>query len=166
MEDRVISVYTFTKSYAMTGWRVGYLHASENLIAQIKKVHIPFAICVPVVSQYAAIAALKGSQNCISNFKNEYQNARNLMCERLDRLDEYFQYVKPAGSYLMFPKVLDNRADNSFEFSKLLLKEAKVSTTPGIAFGPNGENHVRLSFCVPDDMINKAFDRIERFYKK
>jgi len=165
MEDRVISVYTFTKSYAMTGWRVGYLHASKNLIAQIKKVHIPFAICVPVVSQYAAIAALKGSQNCITNFRNEYQNARNLMCERLDCLDEHFQYVKPAGSYLMFPKVLDNRADNSFEFSKLLLKEAKVSTTPGIAFGPNGENHVRLSFCVPDDMINKAFDRIERFYK-
>ena len=165
MEDRVISVYTFTKSYAMTGWRIGYLHASEKLIAQIKKVHIPFAICVPVVSQYAAIAALKGSQNCITNFRNEYQNARNLMCERLDRLDEHFQYVKPVGSYLMFPKLLNDRANNSFEFSKLLLKEAKVSTTPGIAFGPNGENHIRLSFCVPDDMINTAFDRIELFFK-
>jgi len=165
MEDRVISVYTFTKSYAMTGWRIGYLHANEKLIAQIKKVHIPFAICVPVVSQYAAIEALKGSQDCIINFRNEYQNARNLMCERLDRLDEHFQYIKPAGSYLMFPKLLNNRAKDSFEFSKLLLKKAKVSTTPGIAFGPNGENHIRLSFCVPDDMINKAFDRIELFFK-
>ena len=166
MEDHVISVYTFTKSYAMTGWRIGYLHASEKLIAQIKKVHIPFAICVPVVSQYAAIAALKGSQVCIKNFRNEYQNARNLMCERLDRLDEYFQYVKPSGSYLMFPKVLNDIAEDSVEFSQQLLKEAKVSTTPGIAFGPNGENHIRLSFCVPDEMINKAFDRIELFFKK
>jgi len=165
MEDRVISVYTFTKSYAMTGWRIGYLHASETLIAGIKKAHIPFAICVPVVSQYAAVAALKGSQECITNFKNEYRNARNLMCERLDRLDEHFQYVKPVGSYLMFPKLLNGKAENSFEFSKLLLKEAKVSTTPGIAFGPNGENHIRLSFCVPDEMINKAFDRIELFFK-
>ena len=164
MENRVISVYAFTKSYAMTGWRIGYLHASEELIAQIKKVHIPFAICVPVVSQFVAIAALEGSQECIKDFRNDYLRARNLMCERLDRLDFFFQYIKPSGSYLMFPKVLGNRAENSFEFSKLLLKEAKVSTTPGIAFGPNGENHIRLSFCVPDEMINKAFDRLEHFF--
>ena len=148
----------------MTGWRIGYLHASENLIAQIKKVHIPISICAPVVSQYAAIAALKGSQECIKEFRNDYLRARNLMCERLDRLDSFFQYVKPGGSYLMFPEILNERAKDSFTFSKTLLREAKVSTTPGVAFGPNGENHIRLSFCVPDDMINKAFDRIEHFF--
>ena len=166
MEDRTVSVFTFTKSYAMTGWRIGYMHANEELITQIKKAHIPYVISAPTVSQYAAIAALKGSQDCIIDFRNEYLKTRNLMCERLNQLDEHFQYVKPAGSYLMFPKVLNNIAKDSFAFSKKLLKEAKVSTTPGIAFGPNGENHIRLSFCVPEDMINKAFDRIELFIKK
>jgi len=67
MKNNVISNYTFTKTYAMTGWRIGYLHASEQNIAQIKKAHIPFAICAPVASQYAAIAALKGSQECVEN---------------------------------------------------------------------------------------------------
>jgi len=65
MKKNAVSVFTFTKSYAMTGWRVGYLHADEELISQIKKAHIPFVICAPVVSQYAAIGALKGSQDCI-----------------------------------------------------------------------------------------------------
>ena len=81
-----------------------------------------------------------------------------------DSTISFIQYVKPSGSYLMFPKVLNGKAKDSFAFSKILLQEAKVSTTPGVAFGPNGENHIRLSFCVPDDMINKAFDRLEHFF--
>ena len=166
LKNNVITNYTFTKTYAMTGWRIGYLHASEKNIAQIKKAHIPLAICAPVASQYAAIAALKGSQDCVEHFRLEYLKSRDLMCERLDRLSSVFQYVKPEGSYLMFPKILDNKGLNSFEFSKRLLSEAKVSTTPGIAFGTTGENHIRLSFCVPTDMINVAFDRIENFFKK
>ncbi|MEA3452015.1 MAG: aminotransferase class I/II-fold pyridoxal phosphate-dependent enzyme, partial [Bacteroidota bacterium] len=165
MKDNVITNYTFTKSYAMTGWRIGYLHASEKNIAQIKKAHIPLAICAPVASQYAAIAALKGSQDIIKEFRLSYIKSRDLMCERLDRLDNYFQYIKPEGAYLMFPKILGKQEENSLEFSKKLLAEAKVSTTPGVAFGPTGEGHVRLSFCVPEEMINKAFDRIEKFFK-
>ncbi len=165
MKKNVISTFTFTKSYAMTGWRIGYLHADEELIPQIKKAHIPFAICAPVVSQYAAIAALKGSQNCIKEFKNHYLNTRNLMCERLDNLGSVFDYVKPDGSYLMFPKILLKEGKDSISFCKNLLKEAKVSTTPGIAFGPTGESHLRLSFCVPEETINKAFDRMENYFK-
>ena len=165
MKKNVISTFTFTKSYAMTGWRIGYLHADEELIPQIKKAHIPFAICAPVVSQYAAIAALKGSQNCIKDFKEHYLNTRNLMCERLDNLGSVFDYVKPDGSYLMFPKILLKEGKDSISFCKNLLKEAKVSTTPGIAFGPTGESHLRLSFCVPEEMINKAFDRMENYFK-
>ena len=164
MRKNVITNYTFTKTYAMTGWRIGYLYADEEILAQVKKAHIPFAICAPVVSQYAAIAALKGSQDCVKEFGQHYLKARNLMCERLDKLNSVFQYVKPDGSYLMFPKILTENGGDSFAFSKDLLEKVKVSTTPGIAFGPTGEKHIRLSFCVPEEMINKAFDRMERYF--
>lgn len=164
MKDHVITNFTLTKTYAMTGWRIGYLHASGEMIAQIKKVHIPFAICAPVVSQYAAIAALKGPQDCVEDFRQHYLKARNLMCERLSRLNSVFEYNKPGGSYLMFPKLLNYQAKDSLEFSKDLLDKAKVSTTPGIAFGGSGEGHIRLSFCVSEDMINKAFDRMGKYF--
>jgi aminotransferase len=166
LKKNVITNYTFTKTYAMTGWRIGYIHADEEMITQIKKAHIPLAICAPVASQYAAIAALKGSQECVEVFKSHYLKARNLMCERLDMLDSVFEYIKPEGSYLMFPKIIGNQGNDSFAFSKNLLAEARVSTTPGIAFGPTGENHIRLSFCVPEEMINKAFDRMENYFRK
>ena len=88
------------------------------------------------------------------------------MCERLDRLSTAFAYQKPGGSYLMFPKILLEQGKDSIAFCQKLLKEAKVSTTPGSAFGPTGESHLRLSFCVSEDEINKAFDRIETFIKQ
>jgi aminotransferase len=165
LRKNVITNYTFTKTYAMTGWRIGYLHADEEMIAQIKKAHIPFAICAPVASQYAAIAALQGSQDCIKDYRMHYLNARNLMCERLDSLDSIFQYVKPDGSYLMFPKVLGEAGKDSLAFSKKILNDIQVSTTPGIEFGPTGEGHIRLSFCVPEEMINTAFDRMEDYFR-
>ena len=165
LKKNIITAYTFTKTYAMTGWRIGYLVADEENLLQIKKAHIPFAICAPVVSQYAALAALKGSQDSVKEFRLEYLNARNLMCERLDRLNSVFKYVKPGGSYLMFPKILSDSKIDSMEFCKKLLAEAKVSTTPGIDFGPTGEGHIRFSFCVPEEMINKAFDRMEKYFK-
>jgi len=165
LKKNVVSCFTFTKSYAMTGWRIGYLHADETLIPQISKAHIPFAICATVVSQYAALAALQGSQDCIVKFRKHYLSARDVMCKRLDALDSVFEYQKPRGSYLMFPKILLKEGKDSTMFCKKLLKEAKVSTTPGIAFGPTGENHLRLSFCVPEEMINKAFDRMHIYFR-
>ena len=164
MKKNVVSCFTFTKTYAMTGWRVGYLHADELLIPQITKAHIPLAICAPVVSQYAALAALKGSQDCVAKFRAHYLSARNLMCERLKKLASVFEYQKPGGSYLMFPKILLKEGADSMTFCKKLLREAKVSTTPGIAFGPTGEAHLRLSFCVSKEEINKAFDRMENYF--
>jgi aminotransferase len=92
MSRNVISCYTFTKTYAMTGWRIGYLHADEEVIPQINKAHIPLAICAPVVSQYAALAALKGPQDCVAEFREHYLSARNVMCERLDRLSSVLAY--------------------------------------------------------------------------
>ncbi|MCK4835123.1 MAG: aminotransferase class I/II-fold pyridoxal phosphate-dependent enzyme, partial [Candidatus Aminicenantes bacterium] len=166
MKERVVSSFTFTKTYAMTGWRIGYIHSSKELIPQIKKGHIPFAICAPVVSQYAALEAIKSSQGCVENFCKHYKNVRDLMCRRLDHLSHVFEYQKPRGSYLMFPKILLDEGKDSSAFCKKLLKEAKVSTTPGIAFGPTGEGHLRLSFCVSEEMINKAFDRMDVYFTK
>jgi len=164
MKRNTVSCFTFTKSYAMTGWRIGYLHTDETLIPQITKAHIPFAICATVVSQYAALAALQGSQDCIVKFREHYLSTRDVMCKRLDALDSVFEYQKPRGSYLMFPKILIKDGKDSTAFCKKLLNEAKVSTTPGIAFGPTGEGHLRLSFCVPEEMINKAFDRMDMYF--
>ena len=164
MRKHVVSCFTFTKTYAMTGWRVGYLHADEELIPQITKAHIPFAICAPVVSQYAALAALQGPQDCVAQFKQHYLATRDLMCARLDTMDSVFEYQRPHGSYLMFPRILLEEGKDSATFCKRLLKQARVSATPGIAFGPTGEAHLRLSFCVPEEEINKAFDRMEAFF--
>lgn len=165
LENHVVSTYTFTKTYAMTGWRIGYLHAQKEMIQQIAKAHIPLAICAPVISQYAALAAMKGPQDCVHEFKEHYLMMRNVMCERLDRMNDVFDYQKPHGSYLMFPRILLNEGHDSLSFCKKLLQEAKVSTTPGIAFGPSGESHLRLSFCVPEETIHKAFDRMEKYFK-
>ncbi len=165
MSKNVVSTYTFTKTYAMTGWRIGYLHADEEILPSITKAHIPLSICAPVVSQYAALAALRGPQNCVTEFKNHYLSARDLLCERLDGLDSVFQYVKPNGSYLMFPRIIIEEGRDSASFCKKLLRQAKVSTTPGIAFGPTGESHLRVSFCVPKEEINKGFDRMEDYFR-
>jgi len=165
MMDYTVSCFTFTKTYAMTGWRIGYLHADESLIPQITKAHIPFAICAPVASQHAALAALQGPQDCVEMFKAHYLATRDLMCRRLDRFSSIFAYHKPGGSYLMFPRILSEKGrTDSTTFCQRLLREARVSTTPGIAFGPTGEGHLRLSFCVPEEMINKAFDRMETYF--
>jgi aminotransferase len=164
LRDHVISCFTFTKNYAMTGWRIGYVHASEKWIPHIGKAHICFSICAPVASQYAALAALQGSQDCIEEYRVKYQAMRNVMCERLDRLSSVFAYQKPVGSYLMFPKILLNDGQNSQAFCKKLLLEAKVSATPGRDFGPTGEGHLRLSFCVPEEAIHLAFDRMEAYF--
>ncbi|MBN1274144.1 MAG: pyridoxal phosphate-dependent aminotransferase [Candidatus Aminicenantes bacterium] len=162
MRERTISCYTFTKTYAMTGWRIGYLHAVNDWISQITKTHIPFCICAPVVSQYAALAALRGPQDCVADFRRHYQTTRDLMCSRLDRLPGIFSYQKPKGSYLMFPRIEISEGQDSMSFAKRLLQQARVSTTPGIAF--KGEGHIRMSFCVPEETIHKAFDRMEEYF--
>jgi len=167
MKSHVISCYTFTKTYAMTGWRIGYLHADEALVPEIRKAHIPLVICAPVVSQYAALGALQEPQDCVEQFRAKYLAARNLMCDRLDSLSSFFDYKTPSGSYLMFPQILVTEGKkDSLSFCRKLLKKAKVSTTPGIAFGPTGEGHLRMSFCVPQDTINKAFDRMEQYFSQ
>ena len=162
--DHVITCFTFTKTYAMTGWRVGYLHAAPQLTGQIAKAHLPLSICAPTVSQVAALAALEGPQDVVEAFRSHYEQARDAMCARLDRLPDLFSYVRPTGSYLMFPRILHPDGADSRRFCIDLLHRARVSSTPGVAFGPTGESHLRLSFCVPEETIHLAFDRIEALY--
>ncbi len=164
VKDRVIENFTFTKTYAMTGWRIGYNVASLEIMEHMMKTHTPMTICAPVVSQYAALAALKGPQDCVKEFHRHYLENRNLMCERLDKLGDVFSYQKPMGSYNMFPKIIAKGGENSVEFCMKLLKEAKVATTPGAPFGPTGEGHLRMSFCASKETIIEAFDRLDRYF--
>jgi aminotransferase len=165
LKKRTISCFTFTKTYVMTGWRVGYVAASGEMISQVRKAHIPLAICAPVVSQYAALAALTGPQDCIVEFREKYKGLRDLMCRRLDGLNKVFSYQKPMGAYNMFPKLLVEEGKDSLAFCKDLLFSARVSVVPGVAFGPTAEGHVRMSFCTNSDDINKAFDRMGDYFK-
>ncbi len=164
MKDIVVENFTFTKTYAMTGWRIGYNVASPEIMKHIMKTHTPMTICAPVVSQYAALEALKGPQDCVKEFYQHYLDWRNLMCERLDRLSHVFSYQKPLGSYNMFPKIVAKGKENSAEFCIDLLKGAKVATTPGAPFGPTGEGHLRMSFCSSKKVITEAFDRMDKYF--
>lgn len=159
--DNVISVFTVTKTYAMTGWRIGYVHARSDLVFEMNKAHNCMAICAPVVSQYASLASIIGPQDCIEDFRLKYLRNRDRVCERLDALSEYFSYQRPTGSYCMFPRILHPDGKNSLEFCKRMLTEARVSTTPGVGFGTGGEEHMRITFCCAYEDIDLAFDRIE-----
>lgn len=164
VRDRLVACFSFSKKYAMTGLRVGYVFAPEKILNEILKVHDESTICAPTPSQYAAFFALTAPQDFVEKFKEEFTKRRNLICERLDKLSDLFEYQKPMGAYYIFPKV--KLAMKSLEFSKKLLYEAGVITIPGSAFGPSGEGHIRLSFTGEEKEINKAFDRIENYWKK
>lgn len=163
VRDRLIACFSFSKKYAMTGFRVGYVVAPENIMNEILKVHDESTICAPTISQYVALFALTSPQDFVEKFKEEFTKRRGLICQRLDRLPKLFQYQKPMGAYYVFPKI--KLKMKSLEFSKKLLYEAGVITIPGIAFGSSGEGHIRLSFAGEEKEINEAFDRIEKYWR-
>jgi aminotransferase len=162
LAERVIATFSFSKKYAMTGWRVGYVYAAEGILDQIMKIHDAVAICAPSLSQYAALAALQGPQECVAEIGAALQRRRDLACDRLDRLAEFFEYVKPQGAYYLMARYKMPHVD-SMTFALRLLHEARVITIPGAAFGPTGENHIRISFGGTESEINEAFDRIAKW---
>ncbi len=99
----------------------------------------------------------------LREFQTMLDRRRNLICERLDEVPHIFSYVRPEGAYYVFPKIRIEH-QNSVQFALDLLKDARVCVSPGAAFGPMGEGHVRMAFCGPEDEIDKAFDRIERHF--
>ncbi len=165
LKNLLITCCTFSKEYAMTGFRVGYMFGPEEVIFQALKVHDANTISAPTISQYAAIAALKGSQSQVQEFVKKFAARRDLICNRLDKLSSSFSYVKPTGAYYVFPKFKLVSIKTSNELVLKLLYEAKVATVPGSAFGPGGEGHIRLSYGGNTSEINEAFDRIEEWLK-
>lgn len=162
--ERIVYCFTFSKFCAMSGWRVGYMILPERIKKQVIKVHDATLICAPRISQLGGLAALRGDRAPVEEFKSILAARRRLICERLDRVGHVFEYVKPQGAYYVFPKIIIGHRD-SLEFSLRLLNEAKVTVTPGAAFGQRGEHHVRMAFCVAEDVINTAFDRIEAHFQ-
>lgn len=165
LRDNIAYLFTFSKTYAMSGWRLGYMILPEILKKHVLKVHDATIICTPRISQVAGTAALHGEKNHLNEFETILAKRRRLICERLDAVSHAFDYVKPEGTYYVFPRILAPHS-NSMEFSLNLLDQAKVTVTPGSAFGPSGEHHVRMAFCVEEDTINEAFDRIERHFPR
>ena len=159
---RVIRCCSLSKKYGMMGWRIGFLHTNKKLLMHILKIHDANIVCAPHISQEAAIAALTGPQGVVNNHRKWLKRNRDIICKRLDNLPDLFSYVKPFGTYYVFPRY--NLPISSIEFAKKLLYEAAVVTVPGIGFGPEGEYHLRLSFGSPEDAINKSFDRIELWW--
>lgn len=174
LRKRVIRIFSFSKSHSMTGWRVGFLHSDASVVKEILKIHDSLVTCAPVISQYAAIGALDAPEEVVKKYKQEYLKRRQLICERLDNLKEIFSYQKPNSSYFVFPRLhqdLNGQTNHhqnidSWKFAIKLLEKTKVTVVPGLAFGPNGEGHVRMSFGRTEDDINEAFDRMEKYFKK
>jgi aminotransferase len=160
---RVVRVCSFSKAYGMTGWRVGFLHASAERAREILKVHDALVTCAPVVSQYAALAALELAEPAIAEFRAEFRRRRDHVIDRLDALPHVFDYQKPNSSYFVFPRVKDTvpLARDSRRLAADLLERARVAVVPGVAFGPTGEAHLRLCYARPAEDIDTAFDRLE-----
>jgi aminotransferase len=164
--DRVVSIWSFSKAYAMTGWRVGFLAAPRERVARILKVHDALVTCAPVVSQHAAVAALQLGAPFIEQFRREFRDRRDRIIERLDRLPHIFDYQRPNASYFVFPRVKDTvpSARDSRRLATDLLERAHVAVVPGIAFGPTGEAHLRLCYARTPEEIDAACDRLEAYF--
>lgn len=164
LKENRISCFSFSKEYAITGFRVGYVYAEEGFINQMLKVHDAVAVCASSVSQYGAMSALTGSQECVNEFASNFAKRRDLICSWFDKMPDLFSYQKPQGAYYIFPKVIP--PIDSFEFCIKLLKEAKVILIPGEAFGPTGTGHVRFSYACSEEDIERGMRRIAEWWEK
>jgi aminotransferase len=164
--DRVVRLCSFSKAYGMTGWRVGFLHAARQRADAILKVHDALVTCAPVVSQYAAIAALQFGRPFIEEFREEFRRRRARIIEHLDALPEVFDYQKPNASYFAFPRVKDTvpLARDSRALANDLLERARVALVPGVAFGPTGEAHLRFCYARELADIDRAFERLADYF--
>lgn len=164
LSKQVIACASFSKEFAMTGWRVGWILAEEGITNQMLKVQDSLVICAPTISQVASLIALEESYEPTLEMVREMGRRREITCKRLDRLSDLFSYRKPQGAYYVFPRIIPERFQNSVDFCIRLLKESGVVVVPGSAFGPTGEAHVRMSYCFTREEINEAFDRIEKWW--
>lgn len=163
MRERTIYLNGFSKSLAMTGWRLGYAAAPKNISDLMLKIHQYTALCAPSIAQYAVLEAIENSQGDIDRMKSEYLNRRNYIVNRF--IEMGYPCQMPQGAFYVFPDISSSGL-HSKDFALKLLKSERVAVVPGSAFGSTAENHIRCSFATSIEHIKEAMRRIERFSKK
>jgi aminotransferase len=161
MRDRTVLLGGFSKSYAMTGWRIGYVAAPAEIMAGIAKVHQYGIMCAPTPAQFAAIEALRSGEPHVAAMHAEYDRRRRYMTDRFNEIG--LRCFEPMGAFYCFPRVTDATGLDEGAFAEQLLEEERVGVVPGTAFGPSGAGHVRVCYATAFEHIVEAMDRIERF---
>jgi aspartate/methionine/tyrosine aminotransferase len=164
MKERTISIFGFSKSYAMTGWRLAYLAAPANLIKEITKLLQNTSVCANSVAQRAGLAAIRGSQDCVNEMFVAYNERRNVLTKGLNEIKSLSCYA-PEGTFYAFVNI-KGTGMTSEELSMYLLEECKVVTVPGTAFGTQGEGYIRLSFATSLEDIKEGIERIKKGIEK
>lgn len=163
MHERTLVVNSFSKTYAMTGLRVGFVYGPKELISPIWLAHQYITACVDNLAQYIALASLKGRQDFVKQMVQEFDRRRHLIYKRLNEI-EGFSCILPRGAFYVFPKI-KNFGISSEEFTEFLIKSAHVATVPGSAFGTYGKDYIRISYSAAYEQLEKALDRIEKAVK-
>lgn len=163
MRERTIYINGFSKAFAMTGWRLGYVCAPPEIIKPMLKVHQYAIMCSPTTSQYAAIEALKNCDTAVSEMKAEYDMRRRLMVSGFREMG--FDCFEPLGAFYVFPDIRKTGL-SSDSFCEALLHDQRVAVVAGNAFGESGEGFIRCSYAYSVKSIGKALDRIKKFAEK
>ena len=162
MRERTILVSGFSKAYAMTGWRLGYVCAPKEITEQMLKLHQYAIMCAPTMSQYAAIVAMRDCDNEVDAMREEYDSRRRMVVSRLNKMG--LDCFDPLGAFYVFPSI-KRTGMSSEEFCEKLLYSKKVAVVPGNAFGDSGEGHVRMCYAYSVEHLTEALDKIEEFVK-
>ena len=160
MRERTVVINGFSKSHAMTGWRLGYACGPEIILKQMLKIHQFAIMCAPTTSQYAAIEAISNGDEAVAKMRAEYDSRRNFMLTRLRGMG--LQCFEPFGAFYIFPNIA-KFGMTSDEFATRFLKEEKVAVVPGTAFGTSGEGFLRMSYASSFKNLKTAMDRLEHF---
>lgn len=163
MKERTIVINGFSKSYAMTGWRLGYACGPQVILKQILKIHQFAIMCAPTTSQYAAIEALRHGDDDVEKMRDEYDRRRRFLLNAFEEMG--IECFEPYGAFYMFPSI-KKFGMSSDEFATRLLKEEKIAVVPGTAFGDCGEGFLRISYAYSIDDLKAALERIGRFIEK
>lgn len=164
MKARTITINSFSKSYAMTGWRVGYVMADAEIIKYCNKLHELEASCTNVPAQWGAVEALTGDQSVVEFMLKEYTRRRKMIVEGLNSI-KGISCVAPKGTFYAFANIKGANM-SSDEFCNRLIDEAGLVVIPGDAFGEYGEGYVRMSFAVSDETITEGLNRLDMFMNK
>lgn len=162
MRERTVLINGFSKTFSMTGWRLGYACGPAPIMEQITKIHQYAIMCAPTTSQYAAIEALRNGDEAVAAMLEEYDMRRRLIVSGFNKLG--LSCREPKGAFYAFPCIRSTKM-TSEEFCEKLLWAEKVAVVPGTAFGESGEGFIRASYCYSTEHILEALSRIERFLK-